>query len=66
MYVCICNAIREADFRRMVRAAEGDAEAVYAMMGKRPQCAQCLDEAEEIAEEERGSVGKPSHLRAVA
>ena len=53
MYVCICNAIRESDLRRAARRCGGDAEAVYAAIGKRPNCRQCLDEAAEIVFEER-------------
>lgn|GEM_PF-3596120 len=29
MYLCICNAIRETDFRRAARDGSGDAEAIY-------------------------------------
>jgi bacterioferritin-associated ferredoxin len=53
MYVCVCNAIRECEFRRAARHVPGDAEAVYAALGKTPQCRQCLDEANEIIVEER-------------
>jgi bacterioferritin-associated ferredoxin len=53
MYVCICNAIRETDLRCAARRCPGDADAVYAALGKRPQCAQCLDEAAAILIEER-------------
>lgn len=53
MYVCICNAIRERDFREAARRVPGDAEAIYASLGKAPQCCQCLDEANELAFEER-------------
>ena len=53
MYVCICNAIRECELRKAARCAGGDAEGVYAALGKRPDCRQCLDEAEEIIFEER-------------
>ncbi len=53
MYVCICNAIREADLRDTARRTCGDAESVYATMGKRPDCRQCLDEADELIAEER-------------
>ena len=53
MYVCICNAIRESDFRRVGRRTCGGAEAVYAELGKRPQCGQCLEEAELILADER-------------
>lgn len=53
MYICICNAIREADLRRAACGTNGDVEAVYASMGKRPNCGQCLDDAQAIVEEER-------------
>lgn len=53
MYVCVCNAIRECELRTAARACPGDADAVYACLGKTPQCAQCLDEAAEILIEER-------------
>jgi bacterioferritin-associated ferredoxin len=53
MYVCICNAIRETDFRGAARCCAGDAEAVYIALGRPPQCRQCLDEAAEILAEER-------------
>lgn len=53
MYVCICNAIRESDLRHAARRCAGDAEGVYAALGKRPNCRQCLEDAEEILFEER-------------
>lgn len=53
MYVCICNAIRECDLRKTARRSGGDVERVYAALGKRPNCRQCLEEAEEIIFEER-------------
>ena len=53
MYVCICNAIREADLRLEARATVGGAEAVYAALGKRPNCGQCLLRAETVLAEER-------------
>jgi bacterioferritin-associated ferredoxin len=55
MYVCICNAIRESDFRRAGRCVRGDAEAVYASLGKTPQCGQCLEDADAILREVRTS-----------
>ena len=48
MYVCICNAIRDNELRDAALRCTGDAEAVYALLGKTPQCRQCLDEAEEM------------------
>ena len=53
MYVCICNAIRECEFRRAARQTSGDAESIYVMLGKPPKCRQCLEEAEELLIEER-------------
>lgn len=53
MYICVCNAIRECELRCAARACPGDPDAVYASLGKTPQCAQCLDEAAEILIEER-------------
>jgi bacterioferritin-associated ferredoxin len=53
MYVCVCNAIRECELRRAALRCAGDAEAVYAALGKRPNCGQCLDEADSLIAEER-------------
>lgn len=53
MYLCVCNAIRESDFRAAARGHCGDAERVYQQLGKIPQCRQCLDDAAEILFEER-------------
>ena len=53
MYICICNAIRETDLRKVAQKTTGDAEAVYAELGKRPNCGTCLQEADAILFEER-------------
>lgn len=53
MYVCVCNAIRETDLRAAARRVSGDVESVYAALGKRPDCRQCFEEAEDILAEER-------------
>jgi bacterioferritin-associated ferredoxin len=53
MYVCICNAIREADLRAVALTSGGDAEAAYATLGKRPNCGQCLSKAGQIIDQER-------------
>lgn len=53
MYVCICNAVRECDLRHAARRTCGNAQSVYATMGKYPQCGQCLEEADEVIVEER-------------
>ena len=59
MYTCICNAIREDDLRKAARQHRGGAESVYAKLGKRPNCGQCLEEAECVIEEERESLAAP-------
>lgn len=53
MYICICNAIREADLRRVARRCPGNAEACYGAIGKQPSCGTCLDRADDIVLEER-------------
>lgn len=53
MYICICNAIREKDLRAAARCYPGNAEALYGCLGYRPQCRQCLDEADEVVADER-------------
>ncbi|GAB5348176.1 (2Fe-2S)-binding protein [Alteriqipengyuania sp. 357] len=53
MYICVCNAIRETDLRRVARRCGGDAEACYSALGKRPNCGSCLDAADDIVFEER-------------
>ncbi|MFM5955501.1 MAG: bacterioferritin-associated ferredoxin [Novosphingobium sp.] len=55
MYICICNAIRESDLRAAARRVPGDVDAVYAVLGKTPQCGQCLDDAAMILIEERAA-----------
>lgn len=60
MYVCICNAIREKDLRCAARCVRGDAETVYAAMGCKPQCGQCLEDAEEIIAEEHIAARLPA------
>lgn len=53
MYICICNAIRETDLREAALISDGDAEATYATLGKKPNCGQCLIKAARILEHER-------------
>ena len=60
MYICICNAIRECELRQVARRCSGDAESVYTQLGKRPQCRQCLDEAEHVLFDERERASVPA------
>lgn len=65
MYTCICNAIRESDLRAAALGSDGDAEAVYATLGKRPNCGQCLENAQKTIEEERALVASLDPVRKV-
>ena len=58
MYVCVCNAIRESELRRTAPYTCGGAEAAYAALGKRPNCGQCLEEADAILQHEREYGGR--------
>ncbi|PEQ14618.1 ferredoxin [Novosphingobium sp. PC22D] len=62
MYVCICNAIRITELRDAAQRCHGDAEAIYASLGRPPQCRQCIEEAEDIIEEERIAAKLPVAL----
>ena len=64
MYVCICNAIRESELRKVARRCPGDAEACYAALGKRPNCGSCLNEADAILFEEREMAFEPNTVAA--
>lgn len=61
MYVCVCNAIRECELRKVAQRVGCDAEAAYAALGKRPNCGTCLDDAEAILFEEREMALQPAY-----
>ncbi len=65
MYACVCNAICEAELRRCARVVPGDAVAVYAAMGKAPQCGQCLDDSNELIADARAGEPARAPLRLV-
>lgn len=52
MIVCICNAIREHDIRQAAQDGMTDVEEIYAQLGHKPNCCQCLPYAREIVREE--------------
>ncbi|MEZ5708419.1 MAG: (2Fe-2S)-binding protein [Blastomonas sp.] len=52
MVVCICNAIREKDLRAALRDGDGRPSEVYARLGRRPKCGQCLSFAQSIINSE--------------
>ena len=52
MYVCICNAIKESELRDAVQRGARDAAQAYDGLGAEVCCAQCLDVAQDIVDEE--------------
>lgn len=55
MFICICNAIREKDIRATARCHAGGAEDIYGRLGFKPQCRQCLEDADDVIADERAS-----------
>jgi bacterioferritin-associated ferredoxin len=66
MFICICNAIRDTDLREAALACDGDVDGVYNVLGRIPQCRQCIEDAEHIITEERVARRKPPCLAALA
>jgi bacterioferritin-associated ferredoxin len=42
MYVCLCNAITDREFRAHVAVEDRTVSAVYRSLGKKPQCGKCV------------------------
>lgn len=43
MYVCLCNGLKEVEFRELARKhPDADAEEVYALMDAEPHCGTCM------------------------
>ncbi len=53
MLVCVCNAIREKEFRQAVRSGATNPNSAYAQFGRKPKCGQCLSFARTIIAHER-------------
>ena len=52
MYVCICNAYRDAEIREAARAGVRCAHKAYAALGGEPRCGRCLPTAQELIDRE--------------
>ncbi|HEV7997349.1 MAG TPA: (2Fe-2S)-binding protein [Stellaceae bacterium] len=66
MYVCLCNAITDRDFRAHAAHAECagcSVSAVYRSLGKKPQCGKCVPFVRQLL---RQVVEAPARLPAVA
>lgn len=55
MIVCSCNRITESELRKAARRGAASPDAAYACLGCEPQCGCCLDYAQELIDEERGT-----------
>jgi bacterioferritin-associated ferredoxin len=54
MILCVCNALREADVRSVVRTRGATCPAsAYRALGTKPKCGQCVPAARIIVSEER-------------
>lgn len=53
MVVCVCNAIREKDLRAAFQQCPSQRpHDVYAKLGRKPKCGQCLQFAQSIINSE--------------
>ena len=55
MIVCICNRITEKEVREAARCGASTPEKAYACLDCEAQCGCCLDYAQEIIDDERGT-----------
>jgi len=62
LYICICNVIREADFRRAAQEHAGDVEEIYEAMGYETQCGQCVEHARLVLKQERAGQARAVHI----
>ena len=64
MIVCVCNAIREDEVREAARKGATCTLEAYKSVGLEPQCGCCLNCAQDIIDEERGTPArcKPSRV----
>ena len=48
MYVCICNAVRESEFKSGIAKGVRDVDAVYEALDIEPQCGTCRSYISEL------------------
>lgn len=51
MFVCLCNAYRDAEIREAARFGARRAKDVYAALGRGPRCGRCLAFAQYLIDE---------------
>ena len=58
MFVCLCNAYRDAEIREAARFGARRAKDAYAALGRGPRCGRCLAFAQGLIDEvHRGADG---------
>jgi bacterioferritin-associated ferredoxin len=55
MYVCICNALKEAEARRVAPGCDA-ADQIYDQLGCTPQCGRCIPTMKTILNEARAAM----------
>ena len=60
MYVCICNAYRDAEIREAARSGLRCARKAYAALGGDPRCGRCLPVAQDLIDREHGAPAVPA------
>ena len=66
MFVCLCNAYRDAEIREAARFGARRAKDAYAALGRGPRCGRCLAFAQGLIDEVHrgGAAAAPAKLSA--
>lgn len=48
MYVCLCNALKCAQFKAAAKDGADDVASAFKACGAKPRCGRCLDEAARV------------------
>lgn len=60
MYVCICNALRESDIRRVIREkGPVTPDQVFDFLGVKPECRRCIPDIRDLMREESAAAPMP-------
>lgn len=59
MYVCFCNAYREAEVRQAIAEGADTVEKAYTMLGRAPRCGRCVPFAQALIDSLRGAGFEP-------
>lgn len=60
MYVCICNALRESDIRRVIREkGPVTPDQVFDFLGVKPECRRCIPDIRDLMREESAAAPTP-------